>query len=414
MHHLRNSILTKPSLDIRHRLLEERMFDEYTSSNAESEHSALKSKSLGISNLTSLTDLFIKSMKAAETRGNDKKLYNEGDLETVHSKSHAVLSQHVTRYCFKEMMRRVELSLRCISKQNNRSQWEVIYMPTQQDALQTNPTLHYLPRIKRKRYVQIYNGVLCCSCKTMQRYGYPCHHLLHVIQCRNINDFKLDWIHIRWYKRYLIEHHEPATSNTTQTQYQYLYDQHLNGLPCTARMLDDSNISFPVLKGPTNMHVQPHMFEIPDFQLLCRKTGQLWHEQNKSSNETLNAILRKSDPNTVEKEIYLSQTQEEEYALDDDNNINEDCQYPCNMSADCFALFKRAQSLTEGNKNKQQELHNLLSHFVTQNEIDHEDNNIVLANRNEGEVTTISSNKMIYKTSGGPKRKRYKSFHEKH
>ena len=73
--------MTKPSLDVRHRLLDVRMFDEFTTSNAESEHAALKSRGTGITNLTTLTDLFLKSMKSAEMRTYDKEVKNNKDLE---------------------------------------------------------------------------------------------------------------------------------------------------------------------------------------------------------------------------------------------------------------------------------------------------------------------------------------------
>ena len=88
--HLQNNILTKPSLDVRHRLLDVRMFDEFTTSNAESEHAALKSRGTGITNLTTLTDLFLKSMKSAEMRTYDKEVKNNKDLEKTETTTHAI------------------------------------------------------------------------------------------------------------------------------------------------------------------------------------------------------------------------------------------------------------------------------------------------------------------------------------
>ena len=114
------------------------------------------------------------------------------------------------------MKKLVQCATRCISKQSDRSNWIVIFMPTKNQTVQPNADLHFLPRIKRKRYVTITNSVLHCSCKKMERFGYPCHHLLHVMAVPSIHDIKSEWIHIRWFKKYLVEYCEPSIEEKVQ------------------------------------------------------------------------------------------------------------------------------------------------------------------------------------------------------
>ncbi len=414
--HLQNNILTKPSLDIRHRLLDVRMFDEFTTSNAESEHASLKSRGTGVNNKTSLKDLFLKSMKAAEMRSNDKDLKNITDLEKTDINTNAELSKHVTKHCFNEMVQRVELSKRCISKQTDMTHWIVIYMPTQLQKLQPNVPLHFLPRIKRKRYVTITNGVLNCSCKTMERFGYPCHHLLHVMAVPSIHDIKSEWIHIRWFKKYLVEYCEPSIEEKVQKQYDYMYTNHPNGVQCVPT--SNSYITYPILRGPEDIRMSSLLFDVPDFQLLSRTARMLWIQQNKSSNKLLNQMLRKNDPNIFEKEINLSQSQQSidelmtnDFDIQLDDLDNEDVELESN-NLDCFSLWKRAQSLCEKDKSKKLELYKLLEGFVITNETNHNDNEKLLARRDKDTTTTISSNKIIHNNKSGAKRSRYKAFFE--
>lgn len=385
------------------------MFDEFTTSNAEAEHAALKSRGLGIDNHISMTDLFIKTTKAADIRSSDKQQHNVSDLEKTDTATYSNLSQHVTRKCYKEMIGRIKCSLKCISKQNNSMNWEVIYVRDYRETLNADTELHYLPMIKRKRYVTIHDGMLCCSCKTMERFGYPCHHLLHVIGCTKIDDIKLEWIHIRWFKKYLVEHCEPSTDKDTEASYRYLYDNHPNGLKDTTS--NDMDVSFPVFRGPEGMNVTSKLFEVSDFQFFCRKTGIFWHHSNKSSNAELNAVLTQNDPNTIEREINLSQSQNT-FFENNDSEDEEDFNSTC-LNADCYSLFKRAQSLCECDKAKQAELYHVLNNFVKRHEFDHNDNDKVMSHREKDELTTISSNRIIHSNKGGPKLKRLKAAYER-
>ena len=407
--HLQNKILSKPSIDIRHRLLGVRMFDEFTTSNAEAEHSSLKSRGLGVNVHTSLTDLFLKTMKAAEIRSSDKQQNNVSDLQKTDTATYSNLSQHVTRNCYKQIIGRIQCSLKCISKQNDSMNWVVIYVRDYRETLNANAELHYLPLIKRKRYVHNDNGMLYCSCKTMERFGYPCHHLLHVIGCTKIDEIKLEWIHIRWFKKYIVEHCEVTTDKDTEASYRYLYDNHPNGLKDTTS--NDMDVSFPVLRGPEGMNVTSILFDVPDFQFLCRKTGEFWHERNKSTNPELNAVLSRNDPNTIEREINLSQSQN--IIFQNNDSEDEEDVISTDTNRDCFTIFKRAQSLSECDKTKQAELYNLLNNFVKRHEFDHNDNDKVFSNRKKDELTTISSNRIIHTNKRGPKLKRFKAAYER-
>jgi len=393
------------------------MFDEFTTSNAESEHAALKSRGTGITNLSTLTDLFLKSTITAEMRTHDKEIKNNKDLEKTDTTTHATLSKHVTKHCFNAMKQMVQCATRCISKQTDSSNWIVIYMPKEIQTVQPNYELHYLPRIKRKRYVSITKNVLQCSCKTMERFGYPCHHLLHVIGCNSIHNVNPEWIHIRWFKKYIVEYCEPSTDDQTQKKYDYMYVNHPNGISCTPS--NDYDISYPIIRAPEDVRIRSYEFDVPDYQFLSRKSEKFWFQQHKSNNPLLNQMLKKNDPNTFEKEINLSQSQQSiddlmtnEFDIQvddsDDDHLNVNC-----TDSDCYAMWKRAQSLCENDKSKQMELYNLLEEFVTTNETNHNDNEKLLSNRDKGETTTISSNKIIHNKKSGGKRKRYKCLYEK-
>ena len=73
--------------------------------------------------------------------------------------------------------------------------------------------------------------------------------------------------------------------------------------------------------------------------------------------------------------------------------------------------MKRAQQLCGDNDEKHQELYNLLSNFVTSNEINNNDNDITLNQRKDGETTMISSNKVV--TQRKTSTKRIKGRYEK-
>ena len=116
----------------------------------------------------------------------------------------------------------------------------------------------------------------------------------------------------------------------------------------------------------------------------------------------------------VSLEINLSQQQEDfnnhSFACsDEDSEEFTSNDHP--IFTDKLALFKRAQDLCGDDVDRNKELYNFLNNFVHNNELDNNDNAQVLSKRNNGEITTISSNKVVNtkKTSN----KRYKASYEK-
>ena len=75
-----------------------------------------------------------------------------------------------------------------------------------------------------------------------------------------------------------------------------------------------------------------------------------------------------------------------------------------------LGLLKRAQQLAGDDFKKDEELYQLLSTFVTNNEINNNDNIVTLKKRNGNGTTIISCNKVVYKRKRSTKR--IKGSHE--
>ena len=113
-------------------------------------------------------------------------------MTNVSTKCHISIL-YVTK-CYEALVRNCDLATKCVLKQIDNANWIVIY--SRKWKYNLNHYLHFLPMIQRKRYVSCQDGYLQCSCKVYERYGYPCHHILHVINCTSTNDVKREWIHI--------------------------------------------------------------------------------------------------------------------------------------------------------------------------------------------------------------------------
>ena len=156
LHFIENAILNEPSYSIRPSLLDVMFFDEFTSSNAEAEHSALKKKSLGIVATQKVSTLFRKADMDATKRGQNNLIARNKDIGLTMISTKCQLSKEIVRVCFDELLKRIELAKSCVSKQTIYSQWIVIYIGHK--TYNTDYKLHFLPRIKRKRYVKLNNG----------------------------------------------------------------------------------------------------------------------------------------------------------------------------------------------------------------------------------------------------------------
>ena len=126
---------------------------------------------------------------------------------------------------------------------------------------------HFLPLIQRLRYVKINSdNMLEYSCNLYKQYGYPCHHMFHVLNCQSISDIKKEWIRIRWTKEYIVYHYEPDTPLEKKIQYQFLYDNHTIGI----YMVNQKDAQYSIYKGFNDRIVDDFLFQIPNYQFLCQ------------------------------------------------------------------------------------------------------------------------------------------------
>ena len=129
-------------------------------------------------------------------------------------------------------------------------------------------------------------------------------------------------------------------------------------------------------------------------------------------NQTI--VLSQSQTQSISKSV---QYNEDNNSFNHDNDIDSDNE---NIESDIinpsidditdysenFGLFKRAFDLAGNNVEKHRQLYNYLSNFVIENEINHSDNDDVIANRMHTKTVSISSNKVVNKTNRSNKRKK--------
>ena len=140
------------------------MFDRFTNSNAESEHSVLKKKSIGIQANGSFHQLYQLSEMEDARRCHCIKCQTEhSNLTKTDVKSLCPLSSYLTKYCFNKMEHRFTWAKQCISKQVSKSKWLVVYLC--EDCFDANEVNSFLlPDIKRICEVsRTTDGHLSCS-----------------------------------------------------------------------------------------------------------------------------------------------------------------------------------------------------------------------------------------------------------
>ena len=134
-----------------------RMFDTYTTTNAEAEHSALKCASVGVSANDTMTALAQKTNCQAIRRTNQRVLHQTKDLQSTDTKSKCALSKVIVKQCFNAISQNLDLAKQCISKQTSNTSWTVFYQcPT---GMSSKLHLHYLPIVRRVRYVTLQSGM---------------------------------------------------------------------------------------------------------------------------------------------------------------------------------------------------------------------------------------------------------------
>ena len=414
-----------------------RMFNRFTNSNAESEHAALKKKSLGLQANGSLHNLYRLSEMDAKRRHYIKQQSEHSNLTTTDVKSLCPLSSYLTNPCFDELQNKILLAQQCISKQLSTSEWLVIYQ--RKDPFEVNEVNSFLPYIKQIRKVtKNIDGHLFCSCKHYELYGYPCHHLFHVLKCYNIHDIKREWIHIRWTNVYSRYHYSTDIKPTQRKIYEELYDNFPAGPKYIA---NTPTTSYPIYDGFKNGKIAKDLFDMPQYQIVSRSNfSKKWIHVNNSSDPELKKLLTYKNDSLYDAVLFSSQTnmtfsqpieeKNSDFSLqgsnDDDISDTSDCLiatstttiYPENFNYSTHnVVLKRAVDLCGSNVESHKKLYDCLTEFVHSKEINHVDNHSLIKkhhhdyiNNNQDTnkpVTVISSNKVV--NSNKPSTKRSKS-----
>lgn len=431
MHTVQNSIICKESFKCRPDIIHVRMFDTYTNSNAESEHHALKKKSLGLQANSTLHTLMLKTEIDAKLRHTYKKQQEHQNVTNVDAKTLCTLSTYVTKPCFQAMEAKVLLAQECISKQISDVEWKVIYQ--RKAPFDANVTNAYLPYMRRIRTVtKNEDGMLQCSCKGYERYGYPCHHLLHVLKCYTTGDILHEWIHIRWTNVYSRYHYSSDSTTEQRALYSALYDSFPVGPKHTACLVTSE---FPVYDSYHNAAPQPKAFDVPTFQLMSREAiCKTWIFKNNSSDPSLKSLLTKKNDSLTDAYLFTSQENTKfSQSLDDNGNdtfeidsINDEDEdtsitplYPQHFNYNTHnVVLKRAVDLCGNDVSAHQRLYDILNEFNIAMEANHNDNQKVFKEKNKdfmnndksnvnNDVTLISSNKVVNTLARSTKRTKY-------
>ena len=131
------------------------------------------------------------------------------------------------------------------------------------------------------------DGFLQCSCKTYERHGYPCHHILHVCNCNSIHQVQREWIDIRWTKDYLLKYLHPNTDKATNE----LYLKLKTNLPKGVSFHNPINMSYPIFRGFTDTAIVQGLFDVPNFQFMSQTTQSLWIECNSTDDTELQKLI---------------------------------------------------------------------------------------------------------------------------
>ena len=272
-------------------------------------------------------------------------------------------------------------------------------------------------------YLFVIQDLLMCSCRRYERYGYPCHHMFHVMKVYKTEEVKKEWIHIRWFKHYTSHYLHPDSTNQQNELYNKLIVMYPKGPRFYAQHYD----TYPHFEAFDGKVVTAHMFPSSNFYFCCRKTNTCWIRQNNTDDSAIKQLIQSKTPDLVSVDVNLSQEQEHIHSqthLEDDNafdmdqnNDNNDdiCAYRKDhpIYTDKMAMFRRASDLCGNDVEKHKELYEMLHGFVSSNEMNNGDNDKILAKRkaeNYSVPTLISSNKVINTTHRSTKRK--KAFHE--
>ena len=222
-----NNIISKPAFRCRIQNMSLMMFDTFTTSNAESEHAAMKNCSEKVEGNESMTNLAIKTNSQATRRTNQRVQNETKDLQCTDTKTKCSLSKVIVKRCFEALCENIELAKLCISEQTSDTSWTVFYK--RETEMSGELHLHSVPVVRRKRFLSLDSDMLKCTCRMYQRFGYPCHHMFHVMDVYDTSKVKKEWIHIRWYKHYTSHYLHPQTSSRQNEIYNQLISMYPKG-----------------------------------------------------------------------------------------------------------------------------------------------------------------------------------------
>ena len=234
--------------------------------------------------------------------------------------------------------------------------------------------------------------------------------MLHVCNCQTIHDVQREWIDIRWTKDYLLKYLHKDTSENTNKIYADLKANFLPGIHYIAPL----NQSYPVYKGFDNVSIDTTMFNVPASQFTTQDTKTLWIEKNNTNDPQLKQLLSQQDTQLIDNELHFSQeqttilheAQADQFDCDDNDDSSCNDREEVMNYTENYVLFKRAYTLANNDYNKHKKLYDMLSNFVIENEINHNDNSEVLLSRNKGEKVIVSSNKIVNTSKRSNKRKK--------
>ena len=153
-----NHILTSHTFSLRPKIINKLHFNEWTSSNAEAEHSALKSKGVDLGANGSLADVATKSISAGERRMGRKIKRQAKDISStiIEDVQGSLIAEAVVDPCLNNIRQVIEAARYCVSKQIDNNTWFVAYLGNV-DCPQEGKC-HTTPRISRLRKVIMAEG----------------------------------------------------------------------------------------------------------------------------------------------------------------------------------------------------------------------------------------------------------------
>ena len=114
IHWIKNSVIDEASFNIRPQILHKRTYDQYTTSNVESDHSIIKSKGVGVLGNTRVTSMFEKTDLNAKKKCTQRLIYQTNDLMCTNVDTKCHVSKLFVKPCYMSMVTMIQSSKSCI------------------------------------------------------------------------------------------------------------------------------------------------------------------------------------------------------------------------------------------------------------------------------------------------------------